>query len=125
MSNHQKFIDTAFRLIAKHGRDTFFEIISAVKADPTRPWRGTDAQPTILGPFKAAYVPFRGFTFGSEYTDTQLFKECDEVCLCAGGQGDLETAHMLVDDGIRFKIEWVQRLKPGDQKILYALGVTR
>jgi hypothetical protein len=125
MSDHQKFIDTAVRLIAKHGRDTSFEVISSTPANPDMPWRGTNTPPLVIGPLKAAFVPFRGFTFGSEYLDNQLFKECDEVCLVGGGQGELETAHMVMDGAVTFKVEWVQRLRPGDQTILYAIGVTR
>lgn len=125
MSDHSKFIATALRLIAKHGRDISFEVISPTPQDNERPWRGTVSAPATIGPLKAAFVPFRGFTFGSEYTDNQLFKDCDEVCLVAGGQGELENAHMLIDNSKHFKIEWVQRLRPGEQTILYALGVTR
>lgn len=125
MSDHQKFVDFALRLINKHGRDVTFKVISSVEADATKPWRGTATPPTVQGPFKAAFVPFRGFEFGSQFFDTDLVKEVEEVCLCAGGQADLELAHYLVDHGKDFKIEWVRRLYPGDQKILYAFGVNR
>lgn len=125
MSNHQNFIALALRLIAKHGRDVTFKVLSSTAADADKPWRGTATAPTVIGPLKAVFVPFRGYEFGSEYTDTSLFKEVEEVCLVAGGQGDLETAHLLTDGGKELKIEWVQRLRPGDQTVLYAFGVDR
>lgn len=125
MSDHQKFIDLALRLIAKHGRDVTYKVISSTPSDPTKPWRGTTTPPTVLGPFKSVFVPFRGYEFGSEFEDSQLFKEVKEICMCAGAQADLETAHLLTDNGVDYKIEWVQRLRPGDQTILYAFGVDR
>lgn len=125
MSNHQKFIDLALRLLKKHGRDVSLKIISGVPVDTDMPWRGTATAPTTIGPMKGAFVPYRGFEFGSAFMDAQLFKECEEICLIAGSQGDLETAHILIDRGKDFKVEWIQRLFPGEQKIFYAVGVNR
>lgn len=123
MSDHQKFIALALRLIAKHGRDVTFEVISSTPADVDKPWRGTATAPTPIGPLKAVFVPFRGFEFGSEFVDNQLFKEVEEICLVAGGQGSLETVHLIKDSGKDYKVEWIQRLRPGDQTVLYAFGV--
>lgn len=123
MSDHQRFIALALRLIAKHGRDVNFQIISSTPADTDKPWRGTATAPTTIGPLKAVFVPFRGFEFGSVFNDTALFKEVEQICLVAGGQGSLETAHLVTDSGKDYKIEWAQRLRPGDQTVLYAFGV--
>ena len=123
MSNHQKFIALALRLIAKHGRDVTFQVINSTPADADKPWRGTATPPTQIGPLKAVFVPFRGFEFGSEFTDNALFKEVEQICMVAGGQGNLETTHLITDSGKEYKIEWVQKLRPGDQTILYAFGV--
>ena len=123
MSDHQRFIALALRLIAKHGRNVTFKVISSTPADATKPWRGTATPPTLIGPLKAVFVPFRGFEFGSVFNDTALFKEVEQICLVAGGQGDLETTHLITDSGKDYKVEWVQRLRPGDQTVLYAFGV--
>lgn len=123
MSDHQKFIATALRLIAKHGRNVTFKVVSSTLADPTKPWKGTLTAPTTIGPLKAVFVPFRGFEFGSVFNDTALFKEVEQICMVAGNQGSLETAHIVTDSGKNYKIEWIQRLRPGDQTILYAFGV--
>lgn len=125
MSDHQKFVALALRLIAKHGRNVNFKRISSTETDADKPWRGTNLPAASFGPFKAVFVPFRGFEFGSEYFDSALFKEVEQICLCAGGQADLETMHIVTDTSKDYKIEWVQRLRPGDQTVLYAFGVGR
>lgn len=122
MADHQKFVALALRLIAKHGRNVSFKVLDSTPDDVDRPWRGSTDAPTIIGPLKGVFLPFRGFEFGSLFNDQNLIKEVQQVCLVAGGQGDLETAHILVS-GADFKIEWVQRLRPADQTILYAFGV--
>ena len=124
MSNHQKFIALALRLIAKHGRNVTFKVINSTPADADKPWRGTATPPTPIGPLKAVFVPFRGFEFGSEFTDNALFKEVEQICMVAGGQGNLETTHLITDSGKDYKVEWIQRLRPGGQTILYAFGVS-
>ena len=124
MSNHLKFIALALRLIAKHGRNVTFKVINSTPADADKPWRGTATPPTQIGPLKAVFVPFRGFEFGSEFTDNALFKEVEQICMVAGGQGNLETTHLITDSGKDYKVEWVQRLRPGDQTVLYAFGVS-
>lgn len=123
MSHHAKFAALAQRLIAKHGRDVTFKRLSPTAAVPAQPWRGNTTTPTSFGPFKAVFVPFRGFEFGSEFFDNSLFKEVELICLVAGGQADLETCHLLNDANRDYKIEWAQRLRPGDQTVLYAFGV--
>lgn len=123
MSDHQKFIDVATRLIAKHGRDVNFLTVSAQPVDATKPWKGTATADTTVGPVKAAFVPFRGFEFGSIFTDSELFKGVEQICLVSAATPNLETAHKISDSGKEYKIEWIQRLRPGDQTILYAFGV--
>lgn len=123
MSDHAKFAALAKRLIDKNGRNVTFKRLSPTPAVPAQPWRGNTTTPTSFGPFKAVFVPFRGFTFGSEFIDTSLFKEVELICMVAGGQADLETYHLITDSSKDYKIEWTQRLRPGDQTILYAFGV--
>lgn len=125
MSNHAKFVVLADRLISKHGRVVTFKRINSTPADATKPWKGTSSPSISIGPLKAAFVPFRGFEFGSVFEDSELFKEVQEICLVSASGGDLETCHLVTDNGADYKIEWVQRLCPGDQKILYAIGINR
>ena len=123
MSEHQKFAALALRLIAKHGRNVTFKTISSTASNMDKPWRGTSTSPSQIGPLKAVFVPFRGFEFGSVFNDTALFKDVEQICLVAGGQANLETTHLITDSGKDYKVEWVQRLRPGDQTVLYAFGV--
>lgn len=124
MSDHAKFVSLAQRLIDKHGRQVSVRTLSSTPTDGTKPWKNMTGAPTDVS-VKAAFVPFRGFEFGSMFIDDELLKRADQVCLIQGSVGDFESATQITDDGISYKIEWARRLKPGDQVIVYAFGVRR
>ena len=124
MSDHAKFVATATRLINKHGREVQLKVLSSHVADSTKPWKGVDTPPTAVS-VMAAFVPFRGFEFGSMFLDDELLKSVDEVCLVAANGTELEKSHIINDESVDYKIEWARRLKPGGQVILYAFGVNR
>lgn len=125
MADHRKYLALAKRLIDKHGRDVVFETISKTPADPSKPWNGTGTQPTLDGPFKAVFLPYKATDFGSEFISNDLVKDGEEYAMVAGQDVNLENAHVLIDDGVPYKIRWVQRLKPADLTLLYAFGVER
>lgn len=125
MADHQKFVNLALRLIKKHGRMTSFRIVSNASANPDKPWQGTATAPESVGPLPAVFLPFRGFEFGSLFTTGDLNKEVDEICMVAGDPEGIEHAHVVIDEGKDYKIQWVQRLRPADKTILYAFGINR
>lgn len=125
MADHQKYVDLALRLITKHGRLVSLGVVSGTPVDVNKPWRGTDQAPVIMGPVMAAIVPFRGFEFGSLFEQQDMFKECDEICIIAGGQEEFENAHNVYDESKTYAVQWVQRLRPGPLTILYAIGINR
>lgn len=125
MADHGKYVALAKRLIAKHGRDVTLKVISATHRDPDQPWLGTNQPPTVLGPLKAAFVPFRGYEFGAMYEQDELFKNVNEVCLIAGEQAEIEFANTLTDEGKDYHIEGIRKLRPADRTIVYALAVNR
>ena len=125
MSDHQKFVALATRLITKHGREVTFKVLSGSRIDPGRPWVGLTSEPKVLATVKAVFIPFRGFEFATMFEDDDLFKNVTELCLVAGGQGILENAHVIQDADKNYKIEITRRFTPGDQTIIYAFGVTR
>lgn len=124
MVQHEKYLLLAKRLIAKHGRPFGFEKIE-VQTDPDQPWNGGTSTPVVIEPLMGVMVPFKGNDFGSSWQDWDLSKTADNIVLVAGDQNHLETFHVLLDAGQRYKVEWCQVLQPGATVLLYAFGVNR
>lgn len=126
MADHTEFVELAQELIAEEGRLISLLALGAPAADPTKPWNGAGAPaPVLLGTVHAVFLPASGPGMGSIVTDKDLLKKVREVALVAPLTGvDLSTATLL-RDGVDYRVEWVQVLKPADQVCLYVFGVTR
>lgn len=128
MADYTKFISLAQRLIAKRGR-----LISLVKlgtpvADPLKPWNGAGAPSDELeiSGVPAVFLSTSDTSITTIVKDTDLLKRASNVALVAPHpDGDLRNMTVLVDRGVRCKIEWVQLLEPGDEVCLYVFGVAR
>jgi hypothetical protein len=125
MADHARFVALATRLIEKNGRDVILKEKSGTATDTNKPWKGSTSSPTVLGTVKAVFVPFRGFEFGSTFTDDELMKSVDEVCLIAGGNDAFDNTTLIYDETKDLKVEWIRRLRPADLTVLYAFGVMR
>ncbi len=124
MAVHDKYVALAKRLIAKHGRDLLFEFVQPGATDPDKPWKGpSPVPPVVKGPLKGVSVEYKSSDFGSKFLNEELFVHCTEVILVAGGQEVLEDCAIVIDDGERFGVKAIQRLRPGGQTILYAIGL--
>lgn len=115
----------AQRLINKNGRSVTIQRLDATAADSNKPWRGA-GEPTVAQevPQKAVFLPSSGTDLGGLVTDDELLKRAEQVCLVAGDT-DLTGFNIISDDSIKWKIEWIQVLKPADVIVLYAIGVKR
>lgn len=126
MATYADFIALAQRLIALRGRTCSLVKMSAAAADPTKPWNGPGA-PTELARADVigCFVPKSGTDLGQGFISKEQLKRCQEVVLVAPGEEDYTAFGVLLDDAVRWKVEWVQVLKPGPVPVLYALGVSR
>lgn len=126
MATNADFIALATRLIAAKGRGVSLVRLSATAADPAKPWNGAGA-PTEAArvDVRACFVPPSGADFGRGFITEDQLKRCDQVALVAPGSADYAQFSAVEDDVMRWKIEWVQVLKPGEAVLLYALGVKR
>lgn len=120
---HDKFVDLAKRLTTKHGRMVDFYKMANID-NPSQPWKGT-AKKVLIGSYKVAFVPFRGYEFGAIFERDELFEGCSEVGLFAGWNDELDHATHVEDEGFMFRIEALRRLRPGPQTVLYAIGIQR
>ncbi len=126
-TDYSKFVELARRLIDKSGRSCEFQKLSAVAADPAKPWLGAGA-PTVIEPVTtmAVFLP-DGAGFGKLIEDNELFKSSEQMVLVAppvGGE-DLSDYHTVLDGGVRWKINVTKALAPGPVTVLYAMGVSR
>lgn len=126
MADHRKFLALAKRLIDKHGRDVTLTTISHQPIDPDQPWLGnTPDTDVVMGPFKAVSLPYKATDFGSVFGQSSLVVEGEEFFMIAGQPMELTDNHTLTDEGTPYRIRWVQRLRPADLTLLYAIGVER
>lgn len=128
MADHTEFLEMALELINENGRLVYPLDMAAELASPGQPWKGTKQAPVVMGNGQgvmAVALPFRGFEFGSYFEASDMFRECSQVLLIAGGQGEFETAKLVRDEGKEYTVAWVQRMRPADLTIMYAIGVDR
>ncbi len=124
--DYVKIAATVTRLINKNGRTTYLQKLSSTAADAGKPWRGPGT-PTIEIQLtvKGVFVPPSGEALGGMHVTDDMLKEASEILLLGPNDQDLTTFHMVLDNGIRWAIQWVATLRPADDVLLYAVGVKR
>lgn len=127
MADHSDFLELAREMIEEDGREVQFAQLSAGPADPDKPWKGAGAPtPINLVTTFAVFLP-DGSGLGKITEDNELFKTSENVLLVApptSGE-NLETYHVVLDGGQRWKINVVKTVQPADLAVLYAMGVSR
>lgn len=126
---------TANRLVSNApGRTVTFVRLNTAKADPTKPWRGNPAardDPETPPSHRAVFLPPSGETqFGTRRITAELVARLDSLILVAPGPEetrDLSTYDVVRDGARELKIEFADRLDPGDPSvaILYQMGLRR
>lgn len=121
-----KLAATVNRLINKNGRTVGIQKLSAAAADADKPWKGPGT-PTVETQVdcKGVFVPASGTDLGKELVSEELLARVDQVVLVGPNATPLEPFTAVLDDGVRWRIEWVQVLKPADVILLYVFGVCR
>lgn len=117
----------AQRLIQKNGKAVTFQRLSATPADPEKPWKGPGT-PTVAESHDtvAVSLPHASLVdLGFMRVDDDLLKRTEQVLLVPGGSVDLEPFTNLLENGVRWRIEWVRTLRPATVTVLYAFGVKR
>lgn len=117
----------ALKLIQKNGKEITFQRLDATAADPEKPWKGPGA-PTVAQSVDTVGVSLPHASFvdlGFLSVDDELLKRTEQVLLVPGGATDLESFTNVLDQGVRWRIEWVRTLKPATVTVLYAFGVKR
>lgn len=125
--DYVKLAKTVIRLINENGRAIQVQKLSAVAADPDKPWEGPGV-PTIAKSLDVigVFVPPSGSDFGIKFVSSELLSRVSEVLLLGPHPTeDLTSINQIVDEGLTFGVSWVVMLKPAGVVMLYAVGVSR
>lgn len=126
-TDYTEFVALAQELITDNGRALAFQRLESVPDNPAQPWKGAGT-PTVVEQISGVYgvfVPAKGSDLGRSFVSEELLKKVDQMVLVAGRTEDLEQFDLIVDDGLKWRIEWAQVLRPGPLVVLYSFGVCR
>lgn len=128
MMDYASILADVRELVLDAGRPITLRTLAGAAADPAKPWRGPGT-PTVAATCTtpAAFVPATGGGLGKALVREDLLTKCEQVALLAPPADgyDVEKAHELLDDGVRYRVAWVQALRPGPLTVLFAMGVAR
>lgn len=116
----------AERLIDKHGRDVVLQILSEVPQDPEKPWRGNKQAVTKEYTDRVAVIP--AYTMHNNlgvlgYSE-DLLTRFEELVICPPTE-DYNNVKVIIDKGVKWRVEWTSVLRPGNETILYLFGIKR
>lgn len=124
---------TARRLIRGSGRPVDFVKLKTTLADASKPLDGPaadtaeDPENRLAGVY-ATFVPLASnVMLGVTSAMVELIKTSEQMALVEvpeGGQ-DIRDYHVIVDGNVRYKVDRIEALRPGDTMLMYYVGVTR
>ncbi|MFA7523111.1 MAG: hypothetical protein WCY71_09335 [Halothiobacillaceae bacterium] len=125
-TDYTEFVELAQELISENGRQIEIQKLDATAADTSKPWKGAGT-PTVGAKktLSAVFVPASGSGLGRDIVKEELLDRVEQVALVAPTDVSLEDFHIIMDDGVRWNIDWAQALKPGPMVVLYVFGVKR
>lgn len=125
-TDYTEFVQLAQELIAENGREVQIQKLDATAVDTSKPWKGPGA-PTVAASrtLPAVFVPASGSGLGRDIVKEELLDRVDQVALVAPTDIGLADFHVVLDEGVRWNIDWAQELKPGPTTVLYVFGVKR
>lgn len=121
--DYPKFAALANKLILSNGRLVKVQKLSAGATDSNKPWNGTGA--AVVETEREVSAVFVDSKLGKELVDDNLLKTVSQVALVAPTDIDLSSATVIYDGGMKYKVDFVQVLKPADTIVLYIFGVSK
>lgn len=108
--------------VIKYGRS-----IKLAKIDTdghaTNPWRPETVATEVSAAYSGLFFPpSQGAALGLNIEINDLLKRASEFVLVATDD-DISSYNLVIDGSSRYRIEGMERLKPGDRTILWILGV--
>ena len=129
MADLVKLVATAQRLIKANGRAVTFIRHDETLADTAKPWDGpTNARttPDESEAMDAVFVPpASAVRLGLTTEQSDLIIRSEQIMIVSPGTVDLSRFQEVLDDGIYWKINMVELLKPGTTVLLGFVGIKR
>lgn len=128
MSDDAKYLRIAQTNIARKGRNVFIQKLDHTFADPDKPWlggQGVSDEYIYNVQTKCVFIPSMGRDLGVYIEDKDLLKRVEQVGLVAHTTTDFTDAEIVLDGVVKYHVEWMQFLRPGDSPILYYIGLKR
>jgi hypothetical protein len=125
--DYSKAVGLCQKLINASGRLITIERLSGTAQDSTKPWKGAGT-PTVEKSIKqkGTFLIHEGRRdLGFLGLDEELLKRVEQIVLVAPGTVDLTDYNAILDNTVRYSIEWLRILKPGSVTCLYVFGVKR
>lgn len=128
MPNWEATAANVKKLIDKYGRDVVLIKQGNEPQNVEQPWRAqaTYDESSVTG--KAVFVTPSDMKFGNAVENKDNVKRTEQVVYFAAaddGGNELENFDVIVDNGVRWKIQHGQVLKPADTRLLYQFEVAR
>lgn len=123
--DYAELVATVRELIEGTGRRVTFRKLPSTPANVNQPWKPAAAAAVTVDSF-ATFVPASSAQeMGLSVSDEELFRRAEQVCLVPPGAVDLLEYQEVLDSSKVWRIEWAEVLRPGDEVLLYILGVKR
>lgn len=121
---------TALRLIKKNGKPITLVKLATTASDPTKPWRGPVDQrspPAASLNLFGAEISFSKRQLGVAFTKKSIPDTVTGYFFVAvpPGTQDLTKFDELTSDGVVYKIEVADVLRPGTVDVLYLFGISK
>lgn len=132
MVDYVRLGNTALRLVQKNGRGVRLHKLSATAGDPSMPWKGpTEANKIIDTQVLSGVFVSPSAFLGLRAQDDDLLKRYEQFLIVAPGPSytiDLSGYHLAQDDepsSVLYRMEKVEKLRPGPLTMLYYFGLYR
>ena len=130
--DYASLADAARRLVIEYGRNMFVIKFDSTVADSSKPWEGPPNP--RAGTVVSTAVPGisigvgEGIKLGIVVKDSDLSKQTEQILILAPGselQLNLEDYNEVQDQSTRWRVVWVEKLRPATLTLLYFMGVKR
>ncbi len=127
MTFYEKLAATSRKLIAQYGRTVTLQRLDGTPGNADFPWEGP-ATPTVAfaQAVPGVFVPASGAGLGEDWLNSELLASVSEVLLIGPDPvNDYTNINQVVDQSLTFAVSWVKVLRPADEILLYAMGISR